>query len=365
MKKIPLLLLAFFAFACSNNSEDFLAYSSKKLDKGVKLPYSKISTHLEWTGRTISDPHYTIWGSSPIIGEDGKVHVFCARWPEKNVDPGWRESSEVAHYVADNPESEYKFVSVVAKGTGIDGDWNKYGIHNPEIKKIGEYYALIFIANSDCKRPAHPANQAIGLYYSKSIYGPWLKAGKNGKILEASTKKGHYTYNSALGVDNPTITEIDGKPVVYFKYRRPDVPKAKYAYAIAENIEGPYVMKNEITDNDSYLEDATSFSYQGKHYLITNDNHGDMSGIFGGAVLWESKTGFNYSLKRAAVAFRTLPAYTHIDEKKVNKVYGPNAKFERPKILMIDNKPSYFFAPSGWQLEGKIRVACHVLKINL
>lgn len=366
MKKTLFFAIALAFFACSAQPEpEFLNYSQEKLDKGVKLPYSYMSLNLEWTGVTISDPDYTVWGSSPVIGEDGKVHVFCARWPQKNVDPGWRKSSEVAHYVADTPESEYKFVSVVAKGTGVEGDWNQYSPHNPELKKIGDYYVLIYIANTNPERPIHPTNQTIGLFYSKSIYGPWLPAGDKGKILEASTDSTHFTYKSGLGVDNPSITEINGKPVVYFKYTYHGTGKAKYAYATADQIQGPYTMMDEITDNDSYLEDATSFSYNNKHYLVTNDNHGDMSGIFGGAVLWESQSGLDFSLDRAAVAFRTLPNYyTQYDEAKTNKVYGPNAKFERPKVLLIDGKPSYLFAPSGYQVYGKERVECHVLKIK-
>lgn len=304
------------------------------------------------------------------MGDDGKVHVFCARWPEFNVDPGWRRSCEVAHYLAEKPEGPYTFSDVAVKGTGNDGDWDKFAPHNPEIKKIGEYYAIVFIANDNPERGFHPANQKIGLVYSKSLYGPWKKAGENGMILEASQDSTHWTYGSGLGVDNPCLTEIDGKVVVYFKAKTEEIEgttgKARYSYATAENIEGPYTMsENTITDNDSYLEDATCFSYQGKHYMITNDNHGEMSGLKGAAVLWESESGFHFSLDKASVAFRRLPAYfKDYDESKVNKVYGPTAKFERPKILMMDGKPAYLFAPSGWNPYGEKRVSCNILKIN-
>ena len=61
---------------------------------------SFIAQNLEWKGIAIQDENYTIWGCAPIQGEDGKIHLFAARWPEKNVDPAWRKSSEIAHYVA-------------------------------------------------------------------------------------------------------------------------------------------------------------------------------------------------------------------------------------------------------------------------
>jgi len=356
---------------CKKNKKACCENHKKEQQAGnYNLPFSYMAENLEWTGATISDENYTIWGSSPIMGEDEKVHVFSARWPELNVDPGWRRSCEVAHYVADQPEGPYVFVDVAVKGTGKDGDWNKFAPHNPEIKKIGDYYAIVFIANDNPEKGFHPGNQKIGLVYSKSLYGPWEKAGKNGLILEASQDPNHWTHGSGLGVDNPCLTEIDGKPVVYFKAKTEEIKgstgKAKYSYAIAESIEGPYKMSDEtITDNDSYLEDATCFSSNGKHYLLTTDNHGHMSGLKGGAVLWESETGFKYSLSKAEIAYKLIPDYwKSFDKNKVNKVYGAQAKFERPKVLMKDGKPAYLFAPSGWNVNGDKRVVCYVLKIK-
>jgi hypothetical protein len=48
---------------------------------------SKITLADQWefVGVAVEEPGYTIWGSSPIIGEDGKVHLFVARWPGTTV----------------------------------------------------------------------------------------------------------------------------------------------------------------------------------------------------------------------------------------------------------------------------------------
>lgn len=170
----------------------------------AKIPYSDISMNLEWTGTTIRDSNYSIWGCSPIMGDDGKVHVFAARWPQMNVDPGWRISSEVAHYVADKPEGPYKFVDVAIKGTGED-TWDKYAPHNPEVKKIGKYYAIVFIANDNYQTPPHPKNQKVGLVYSTSLNGPWKRAGDKGLIIETSTDINHWTYGSGTGVDRKSV----------------------------------------------------------------------------------------------------------------------------------------------------------------
>jgi len=45
--------------------------------------------------------------------------------------------------------------------------------------------------------------------------------------------------------------------------------------------------------------------------------------------------------------------------------YSSDPKFERPKILTINEKPAYLYAPSGWNVLGGKRTVSYVLKINL
>lgn len=92
---------------------------------GLKVPESSLAKALVWQGIAIEEANFTIWGASPVVAE-GKFHLFAARWPEANVDPAWRESSEIAHYVPDQPEGPFRFQSVVVKGTGRTGDWHAF-----------------------------------------------------------------------------------------------------------------------------------------------------------------------------------------------------------------------------------------------
>ena len=352
------------ALEVMRESENQEGRKSDKQETASK-PFAK---RLEWTGAELKDKNYSIWGSSPIIGDDGKIHVFAARWPELNVDPAWRKSSEVAHYVADSPEGPFTFSDVAVEGSGVEGAWDRYAAHNPEVKKIGDYYAIAYVANSDYRQPPHPSNQKIGLVYSKSLYGPWKRAGKNGMIVEVSENPDHWTYGSGLGVDNPCLNEIDGKPIVYFKARlmQENVNiKAKYAYAKAESIEGPYIMSEPITDNDSYLEDATTFTWNNKYYMLTTDNHGTVTGVAGGGILWSSHDWKKFDVKDIELAYDLIPKYNKdYDESNVTKIYGRWPKFERPKVLLQDGIPTYFFAPSGWNIDGGYRSVCYILKIN-
>ena len=117
--------------------------------KQTKVTYSSIARGLEWAGVAVQEKDYTIWGAAPIVDDDGKVHLFVARWPERNVDPAWRKSSEIAHYVADKPEGPFVFREVALTGSGKKGVWDAYAPCNPEIKRFGDTYALLYIANSD------------------------------------------------------------------------------------------------------------------------------------------------------------------------------------------------------------------------
>lgn len=335
-------------------------YSQQK-KKTVK--FSFIAKALEWKGIAVQDENYTIWGCAPVQGDDGKIHLFVARWPEKNVDPAWRKSSEIAHYVSDRPEGPFKFSDVAIQGTGRD-TWDKYAPHNPEIKKVDGNYILIYIGNTDYHQPPHPSNQSIGMAIADSPYGPWEKVGEDGQILHANdTSK--WCYKSSNGVVNPAFLSVKGKYYLYFKATGND--GLRYGLAISDKLEGPYIIRNEpITDNNASLEDATAFYYNNTFYLLTTDNHGKNTGIVGGGTLWKSTDGLSYKLKDAEVAYDRLPSYyPDYDVKKVTKIYGSDPKLERPKILILNHKPAYLYAPGGWNIFGGDRTIGYVLKINL
>ncbi|MCT4590134.1 MAG: glycoside hydrolase family protein [Carboxylicivirga sp.] len=360
--------------ACQCNKEaksSFLNYTSEKLDSTAIIGYSEMAVKMKWTGAMVSDPDYTIWGASPIEGPDGKIHVFAARWKEIKIRPAWYKTCEIAHYVADHPEGEYKYLETVATGSGIEGAWDRYAPHNPEIKKIGDYYALIYIANTDYNKPPFPANQRIGLLYSKSLNGPWVKAGKDGLIIDVPSEPNHWTYDFRMkGSDNPSITIVGDKIIAYYKVTKlleDGSIVSVYTYASSDKIEGPYTISEKpLMENNCYIEDATSFSYKNKHYLLTCDNNHDVSGLVTGGVLWESTDGVSFSHDKVSIGWRPVKQhYKEYDSEIANYIHPPyESKFERPKVLMQNNQPSYFFAPSKTNVYGDERMGCYILKID-
>ena len=312
----------------------------------------------EFKGIAIDEPGYHVWGSSPIMGNDGRVHLFSARWKiSASFDPGWRSHSEIAHYVADSPEGPFRFVDVVLQGSGTD-TWDKYGIHNPAVHKVGDKYILLYIANNNYTQPPHPSNQRTGMLIADNLYGPWKKVGKDGCVLSPSSNPSHWTYQAANGVVNPAFLEHPkGGYMLFFKSHG-----SKMGVAFAEHVEGPYVMyPTPVTKNNQTIEDGYAFVYQDQICLLTTDNHGIIQA--GGGILWRSDDGINFDKYEAG--FNLFDSY--LEEGRLDKakqIYGSHPKFERPQVLMIDNEPGYLYAPSGANMNGNSGTAVHVLKFN-
>ena len=312
--------------------------------------------HWQFKGVAVQEPGYFLWGASPIRGEDGTVHLFVARWAlEHAFDPGWRSHSEIAHYVSKNPEGPFTFSEVVLNGTGKD-TWDRCGIHNPAIHKVGDKYVLLYISNDNYQRPPHPANQRIGMMVSDDLYGPWKKVGKDGCILAPSENPKNWTYKASNGVNNPAFLQHpDGGYLLYFKSEG-----GKMGVAVAEHLEGPYVIfPRPVTKNNMSIEDGYALLLDGKICLLTTDNHGIVEA--GGGILWKSDNGIDFD--EYEQGFRLFPSYLPegaLDKARLN--YGPYAKFERPQVLMNDGRPQYLYVPSGSNIYGGKETLVHVLK---
>ena len=354
----PKLLL----FGVKKGNDAFIVFFplvDNPVASGVSTPKSSqpvLADQWEFKGIAIDEPGYHVWGSSPIKGEDGKVHLFAARWKTAHkFDPGWRSHSEIAHYVADKPEGPFCFSDVVLTGTGKD-TWDKCGIHNPAIHKVGDKYALLYISNNNYQQPPHPKNQKIGMLIADNLNGPWKKVGKEGCILSPSDNPEHWTYNAGNGVVNPALLAHpkDGF-LLYFKSHL-----SKMGVAFAEHIEGPYVMYPEpVTRNNVAIEDGYAFVRKDRICLLTTDNHGILNE--GGGILWSSSDGINFDRKEAG--FYPFEHYVGKEKlKDAQAIYGKMPKFERPQVLMENGDPAWLYVPSGFNMNGEDHTIVHVLK---
>ena len=246
---------------------------------------SAIAANIDWVGTAVDDPDYYVWCVSPILGPEGKVHLFCSRWPKRLKFNGWSKECEIAHYVGDRPEGPFKFADV-AIAANPKAEFNN-AIHNPAIARAGDKYVLLYItfdrSREHVKDPPD-GRMLTCMATSDSLAGPWKRVGETGQIIAPSPDRGHWTYNP-WAMDNPTFLAFGGKYYIYFKAApRGRQMECRYGYAVADKLEGPYTLSDKpCTDNTSYIEDATAFVWQGKVCLLTTDNFGRLTGIEGAA----------------------------------------------------------------------------------
>lgn len=307
---------------------------------------SDFAESLKPVGRILEMEGYYVWGTSPIIGPDGKTHVFFSRWVAEKGMGGWINSSEIAHAVADTPESPFEFVSTVLAPRG-EGYWDGTTCHNPHIKEVDGKYCLFYMGNSNRKTNT----KRIGLAVADSLYGPWerpdkplLKAGPEGAWDD------HCTTNPAF------VKHPNGQYWLYYKswntydYENYTDPKIrgnrKYGLAIADKLQGPYrkyegnpVIDYSSLGNNIQAEDGHVWYDNGKFKMLMRDmgffNH--QYGLY-----LESGDGINWSEPQIAYYntdkyFSQPPAPGHLSK------YG---RFERPQLLMQNNKPTHLFLAS-------------------
>lgn len=334
-----------------------------------KLPYSHMALSAKLIGPSIVNSDWFHWGVSPIIGKDGKVYLFVERWPAEEGMGGWMGMrAEIAMYEGDKPDGPFNYVRTVLKTSDFPNPEKMWAPHNPRIEYVDGKYILLYIFQTI----KGSLKMHTGMMIAENLKGPWHFAGnQNGLLVENSKDPNHWTYNGEIGADNPAFMKIDKKYYIYFKSGMPAQMSAKYGYAVADKLEGPYTLsENPITDNISYIEDAMAFKANDTYYLITTDNLGGNTGVYGNLILWESETGLDFKLADAKIAMGNLLDYwgTDKDHGKLLSIPGHfehdrSGKMERPAVLFIDGVPAFFYAAGDLNLSGGKVAENYVFKI--
>lgn len=357
---------AFNGFDPVNENSQNMARTSlpSAMGKATLMPYARIALNSKFVGVALSDPKYFHWCTSPLE-VDGKIHLFNARW--KKCMDNWKFSSEIAHYVSDQPEGPFSFV-----GTVLSNKLLKHvgyaSPHNPRVEKVDGKFIILFTVRPPNSPKAQ--TQQIGMAVADTIYGPWKLVGKDGIVLSPSKEQGAMTYQSKVGVSNSAFIKVGTKYHIYFKYKDKTAPMGSYGVAVSDHLEGPYVITQRCMDNLSRIEDAQAFEWNGCYYLLTDDNHGKNGGIAGAQVLWKSTDGLNFKRKDAVISSGRIFDYrscSELEKKKLVEkepfIRHPSGKFERPAFLFQDGKPTYFYGVSNVNINGGKTPEVYVLRL--
>ncbi|MCK5175877.1 MAG: alpha-L-fucosidase, partial [Planctomycetes bacterium] len=342
---------------------------------GKRLKKQKeLDVAYEHVGVAVQQKGTHVWGTSPVIGKDGRVHLFVAQWPmpenKKERFSGYFKTSEIAQYVGDSPEGPFEFVRMVVRDK--DGTFN--APHNPTIQFIDDQYVLCFIVNSNDDR----TSIRIIMYVADDLNGEWRPAKgaePDGTILRRPDDPSIWCHNSVRGVANPSLLKHNGEYRIYFKSAIPDPDKEPdffnrefgYGVATSKSLEGPYEFYPErLTSEEMELEDAYAFSYDGRVYLMSRDIGASLGDKEGG-LLWVSEDGIHFPKEKTRRAFESLATY--LDEGAMDGAAvhrgSEKGQLERPQVLLIDGEPAYLYVATGINTEQGFGSCSHVFKLKV
>ena len=205
-----------------------------------------------------------VWCGDAIRGEDGKYHMFYARWPKKYGFTCWLTHSEIAHAVAENPAGPYRHLETVLRGSG--SGWDAWSLYNAKIKRFGEKYYLYYSASSDVI-PADKLVETARIGYKAPLWMPLRNAQRSG-VAVAGSLSGPWKRSVTPCVEpagpitkltvNPGVCEgPDGKYYMIIKGDKPGSRKRNQAIAIADTPEGPFVVQPKPAIEKFDTEDAS------------------------------------------------------------------------------------------------------------
>lgn len=314
-------------------------------------------------GFVLAEDDWNIWCSASIRDENGRIHLFVARWPVKDTFAlGWHTTCEIGHYRGDKPEGPFGYVASILKGTGVEGSWRRDAPHNPTVVRLPDArFALLFIANSH-GTVGFPANQKIGMMLSSSLDGPWTLAGRDGLVLDVPTDPEVWSHGSVVGVNNPTLLPTpDGRFLLYYKAMRPGKGQVRrMGVAVSDKVDGPYRFEPKpLTANTGTIEDGFAFYLNGEVCLLVTDCQGPGKG---GGMIYHSRDGLSFSTEPV----RAYEAIDHYVPRWPNPAPGWSSwVLQRPALLLgADGVPTHLYAPCGTPPAGKRGTATFLCEID-
>jgi len=336
------------------------------------LRFSAAQDNLELRLSPIDSAHifiqddYYVWCGS-VIEDCGKYRMLYSRWPHGkrelsddslngvfNGFRGWCKYSEIAYAVSDKLTGPYRHVKTILKGDGDAKKWNRFTMHNPQIRKFGNCFYLYFISNS--YDSALFANSAFDRKWKH-----WLQYNATQKIGAVKFKsfddllKGKFVVLPPLMqpdhirtfevATNPTVAEANGKYFMLFKSRKPNVGHMTFWMATSRRPDGPFTLMSEVfAEADMACEDPCMwYDKKRKRFYAAVKYYSESKKLvpqFGALALIVSADGLHW--KAAAHPLISLREIT-IKKKKIEL-----ARLERPfAVIDKEGQPVALFAAAS------------------
>jgi len=325
-------------------------------------------------GRGFHQDGYWVWCGSVAQGDDGRWHMFAARWPKKYpFFHGYLAASEVVRASADEPTGPYRFEEVVLPARGPEF-WDGRMTHNPFIMKYDDEFLLFYIGatyQGDIPTPeemnalrSEPGGNGrvfswyssirIGMALSSSVLGPWRRP--DAPSFDINPEGWDDTV-----VTNPSPCPApDGRILLYYRSTG-----AKLGLAMASSPDKPFVRQGDgpVVDPGEGLRIEDPFVFRaGDHYeMVCKDLTGRITGEFHAAVHLLSDDGVAWALAPRPKAWSRTVRWDDGTTSTQASIERPFMLFEagRPTFLFAatadgpgphDGRPGYYFAENTWNM---------------
>jgi len=323
----------------------------------------------------MSKDYYT-WCGSVIRGDDGKFYMFYSRWSHgvRKLDDdslnyifngfsGWMKYSEIAIAVSEKLQGPYKHITTVLKGSGKEGRWDRFTMHNPHIQKFDGYYYLYYTSSAYDTAFQYPkpnltkemvqwykynCTQSIGVVKVKSI-NDFISGNfkmPDMPIVSVDKIKTFEVANNQSVAKGP-----DGKYYMMYKSRKSG-GHMTFWWAVADKPDDPFTTVSNVTSEadmaceDPFIwYDKTKKSFFAVAKYFSQSKKYDLQ--FGSLVLLSSKKGTTWSFPDKPEVSKRVLYFKEGSSKTLTHL-------ERPFIYRNEKgKPIALFAAASFDSPGR------------
>lgn len=309
-----------------------------KAQRTDDLDLNKMLMPIDSSNMFMLNDHY-VWCNGAIKGKDGKYHMFYAQWShgKRALDDdslnrifdgfrGWMKYSEIAYAVSDNLTGPYKHVKTILKGDGDAARWDRFTMHNPQIRQFKGKYYLYYISNSynpDFQTTASKPDWVHWLKYNCTQHIGVLVANSIEDLTNGHFKRLEQPLMSPDNIKtfevatNPSVCEgPDGKYYMIFKSRKPHsgdkMGNMTHWIAVSDKPDGGFKIVSKVfTSEDMACEDPCLWydKKRKRFYAVVKyfSNAKKLVSQFGALALITSKDGLKWTAAaHPLVSKRTL-----------------------------------------------------------
>ncbi len=295
---------------------------------------------------------YWVWCGSVGRGEDGRYHMFAARWPK--VYPffqGYTAASEIVRASADSPQGPFRFEEVVFAPRD-KAYWDGRMTHNPYLLKTREGWALFYCGvtyepdttpeqmwalnrqpGHNGSMPAWMDRMRSGVAFADSLTGPWRRPDAPLSLsLDPEQPE-------ARAVNVSAAQTPDGRCMLIYRL------SGKGLVAVtADHPAGPYHARDMHLLYDyarqPYIEDPCVFWLDDHYEMLAKDASGYWTGEPFAIGHFLSRDGRTWAPAPHPKACSRRVLW---DDGQVRE----QGNLERPYVLLQDGQPAFLYAATS------------------